>query len=81
MALWHLLFIGGMGDRVGILLNIFETPCDCDPATGNSEDFKFFQTSLKLLNVYFGGDTVYGWGIKVYSRGLSKICERYDSSQ
>ena len=35
--------------------------------------FKFFQNSLKLLNVYFWGDNVYFWGDKVYfgdSRGF-----------
>ena len=44
-----------------------------DAPTGNFKNFKFFQNSLKILNIYFWGDNVFFWGDEVYSRGFSKI--------
>ena len=34
--------------------------------------FQFFQNSLKVLNVYFWGDSIYFWGNKVYFWGNTK---------
>ena len=39
-------------------LRYFRTPCDRDPPTGNFNDFKFFKTSLKIINVNFWGKNV-----------------------
>ena len=54
-------------------LDIIETPCDRAPPTENFKNSRFFQNSLKILNVYFWGDKVYFGGNKAYSRGFSKI--------
>ena len=42
-------------------LDIFETPVTVAPQL-KFQNFKFFKNSLKILNIYFGGDTVYFWG-------------------
>ena len=42
--------------------DIFETPVTVTPPTRNFKNFKFFKTSLKILNVYFWGTSVYFWG-------------------
>ena len=39
------------------------------PPNREFQNFNFFQTSLKILNVYFGGDNIYFWGNKVYFWG------------
>ena len=49
-------------------LAIFETPCDREPPTEKFKNFKFFQNSFKVLNVYFWGDNVDFWGDNVYFR-------------
>ena len=49
-------------------LDIFETPVS-DPPTRNFLNFKFFQNSLNILNVYFWGKNVYFWGDNVYCWG------------
>ena len=36
-------------------LRYFRNPCDRDPPTRNFKNFKFFQSTLKILNVYFWG--------------------------
>ena len=44
-------------------LDIFETPVTVTPPpTGNFKNFEFFKNSLKILNVYFWGTSVYFWG-------------------
>ena len=40
----------------------FRNPCDRDPPTGNFKNSKFFENSLKILNVYFWGTNVDFWG-------------------
>ena len=75
------------GSLQSLLIRYFWNHCDRDPPTEDFKNFKFFQTSLKILNVYFWGDniyfwgnivyfwgyTVYFWGTKVYSTGFSTI--------
>ena len=41
------------------VLDIFETPVTVNPPIGNFKNFKFFKNSLKILNVYFWGTSVY----------------------
>ena len=38
---------------------IFLNSCDRDPPTGNFKNSKFFQNSLKILDVRFWGNKVY----------------------
>ena len=60
---WDLFFARNCSCQDGNLLDMFETPCDSDPPT---EHFKIYmlpiETSLKILNVYFGWDNVYFGG-------------------
>ena len=44
--------------------DIFETPCDRDPPTGNFKNLKFFKNSLKILNDYFWGQITFTFGEK-----------------
>ena len=39
-------------------LDIFETPETATPQQEISESLKFFQNSLKILKVYFWGDSI-----------------------
>ena len=55
--------------RLVIPVRCFRNPCDRDPPTDNFKNFKFFNYSLKILNVYFGGKDVYFWGKNVYFWG------------
>ena len=58
-----------------IHLDILEPHVTLTPQQENFKNFKFFQTSLKILNIYFWGDKVdfrgnKVWGNQVYSRGI-----------
>ena len=50
-------------------LDIFETPVTVTPQQEISKSLKFFQNSLKILNVCFWGDNVYCWGDNFYFWG------------
>ena len=43
-------------------LDIFENLVPVIPQQEISKNFKFFKTSLKILNVFFGGTNVLFWG-------------------
>ena len=64
-------------------LDIFEIPVTVTPQQTISKTLNSSKTSLKVLNVYFGGDRIYFWGDNVYfwgnhiyfwgNKGFSKI--------
>ena len=58
-----------------IWVRYFRNPCDRDRPTRNFKNFKFFKSTLKILNVYFWGTSVYFWGTSVGdNRGFRDFC-------
>ena len=41
--------------------------CDRDPPTGNLKNSKFFKNSLKILNVYLGGESTFTFGERTFT--------------